>query len=441
LHQVALARRVEEHWRELEAFIAQSPISASRLHYDPAASRALTHVYDWEHVATERAIRASAARFVLQADISRFYPTLYTHSIPCALHSKDVAKQRQRDDSLVGNVLDSAVRDSQDKQTLGIPVGPDTSALIGEILGVAIDLKLTTLTQELAGLRYVDDFYLYFPTKAKAEVCLTTLSSVMSYFGMELNPLKTQIRELPEPLEPAWKADLRSYEIRDEKKLERKDLLGFFSRAFDFASRYPGNNVLKYAVRASEGRIVSNENWPLYESLLLGSLVTEPSLIPVLARVMANYREAGFEIDTRKLGKSLSEVCGYHARLRQGFEVAWSLWLCKVFSVTLSDDIFDLVVGFEDAVVALSALDLRDMGLANLKDTLTWQKFMTAEDLYAENWLLAYEALTKGWLPSQDGADYIAGDAFFGALQKLGVVFYDESLVLPSTVIPFSSFY
>src|SRR6185437_8111707 len=130
----------------------------------------------------------------------------------------------------------------------------------------------------------------------------------------------------------------------------------------------------------------SGENWLLYESLLLGSLVREPSLIPVLARVMARYREAGFLISAEKLKASLTEVCEYHSRLHQGFEVAWSLWLCKVFSITLPDSTLDSISKFEDPIVALSALDLRNMGLANLSDTSTWEKLMTGDELYTEHW-------------------------------------------------------
>jgi len=41
--------------------------------------------------------------------------------------------------------------------------------------------------------------------------------------------------------------------------------------------------------------------------------------------------------------------------------------------------------------------------------------------------LLAYEALAQQWLPSRDGSDYVAGDAYFGLLKKFSVMFYDTS--------------
>ena len=109
----------------------------------------------------ERAIRSSASRYLLRADFSRFYPSLYTHALSWAIHGKDLAKQNQADASLLGNRLDRAVRNTQDRQTLGIPVGPDTSDLMGEVLAVAIDLRLLSDVGTLAGVRYVDDYYLF----------------------------------------------------------------------------------------------------------------------------------------------------------------------------------------------------------------------------------------------------------------------------------------
>jgi hypothetical protein len=61
------------------------------------------------------------------------------------------------------------LRETQDKQTGGIPIGPDTSFLVGEIVGTALDLELKSQIPSLRGTRYVDDYHLYFSTVADAE--------------------------------------------------------------------------------------------------------------------------------------------------------------------------------------------------------------------------------------------------------------------------------
>ncbi|MCV5837901.1 RNA-directed DNA polymerase, partial [Escherichia coli] len=77
-----------------------------------------------------------------KTDISRFYHSIYTHSIAWTYHTKDISK-RNRSNSLFGNVLDKHSQDSQDGQTIGLPIGPDTSLIIAESLLSNIDLKLS----------------------------------------------------------------------------------------------------------------------------------------------------------------------------------------------------------------------------------------------------------------------------------------------------------
>jgi len=378
----------------------------------------------------ERVLRSSASRFVLKADLSRFYHTLYTHSIPWALHSKETAKARKNDRGLYGNLIDEAVRNTQDQQTMGIPVGPDTSDLISELLGVALDIELVSANPGLKGLRFVDDYYLYFATRSDAESALAELHRIASHFAVEINPLKTVIKELPESLQPSWKVELRSHVIRPEQ--ERQDLLGLFSSAFENATKYPGNSVLKFAVKQSTAQLISADNWELYESFLLGSLVSEPGLAPTLAPILVKYQSQEYGFREEKLVNAFAEVAFYHAQFRQGFEVAWALWLCKLFSINLPEKALREVSLVDDPVVALLALDLRASGLADELETELWASHMHADHLYSENWLLAYEACVHGWLPSVDNSDYIAADGFFGVLSKNEVTFYDTDTRKPS---------
>jgi hypothetical protein len=69
-------------------------------------------------------------------------------------------------------------------------------------------------------------------------------------------------------------------------------------------------------------------------------------------------------------------------------------------------------------------LDLREEGLAPTIDTARWESLMTEENLYTEFWILAYEAVRRGWLPSSEGA-YLDADAFFGVLTANDVSFYE----------------
>ena len=117
----------------------------------------------------ERILRSTCSRHLLQVDISRFYHSIYTHSIAWALHGKAQAKAN-RSRSLYGNALDEDVRKTRDGQTMGVPIGPDTSRIISEIVAAAIDLDLQQRLGEVVGVRWVDDYFLYFKSRGDLQV-------------------------------------------------------------------------------------------------------------------------------------------------------------------------------------------------------------------------------------------------------------------------------
>ena len=132
LHQCILSDEIASNWHDLLGFCAKSPISLSIPR--AAAERALEPTHDLSKQPLHRAQQSVGARYLLKTDIARYYPSIYTHSVPWALHGKGAARSDKKY-SLVGNRLDLWLRETQDKQTGGIPIGPDTSFLIGEILG------------------------------------------------------------------------------------------------------------------------------------------------------------------------------------------------------------------------------------------------------------------------------------------------------------------
>jgi hypothetical protein len=119
LHHVLVSRTIAKHWSNLEKFCAQSKISLSR----PVlgGERAIEPETPKRLESRDRALRSIGKRFLLKADLARFYPSVYTHSIPWALHGKEAARTNT---ALYGNEIDQRVRESQDKQTGGIPIGP-----------------------------------------------------------------------------------------------------------------------------------------------------------------------------------------------------------------------------------------------------------------------------------------------------------------------------
>jgi hypothetical protein len=149
-----------------------------------------------------------------------YYPSIYTHSIPWALHTKITAKAKRHDKKLLGNRLDALVRKTQHDQTIGIPIGPDSSVIIAEIIGTEIDRYLRDKIPDLVGYRYVDDMYFYFDDQAKAEICLKEIQHIFKELELQINIEKTSIKNLPCGIEDEWVIALRTFVIRQSQRVQ-----------------------------------------------------------------------------------------------------------------------------------------------------------------------------------------------------------------------------
>ena len=223
---------------------------------------------------TRRAEIRSASRYTLGLDVSNFYGSIYTHSIPWALHGKAVAKL-DRSDKLYGNVIDRFVRNCQDGQTMGIPIGPDTSEIIAESILSSLDLDIP-LSISKNGYRFMDDYEMNFKNIHDAEAALNIMQSLLNDYELDPNPSKTEIKELPSHIEDDWVSELRVLPISRRPAKQRYDLYYFFSRAFQYFADRNNKYVLRYAIRKSGSSIVHSSNWDVYQHLILQCMMAEP---------------------------------------------------------------------------------------------------------------------------------------------------------------------
>lgn len=428
LHQLRLSKEVTDSWDEIQSFISSpNSLATSTPTLSPPSERALDFKCDYEEMKVERVSQSVGRRYLLRADISRFYGTLYTHSIAWALHGKTIARTKRGDSSLLGNRLDKAIRNTVSGQTLGIPIGPDTSFLIADIIGVAMDTRLRKLLQRSRGIRHVDDYYLYFGTQSEAEDALNSLHMVAREFQLELNPDKTQITDLPEQLSPEWVLELRSHRFRKSALGQRNDLISYFSKAFEYAHRFKDEFVLKYAVSRIKALTVESSNWRMYNSLLLRCAIDDPNVIPVAIAIIKAYRAIGYSRLPRAASETVHALLAHHARFHNAFELTWALWMAKELRIKIRGKEAKVLSQIDDSITNLVSLDLVQEGLLP-NDAIAdeWCKLMTKGELYGDHWLLAYEANVKEWLTGPKG-DNVSADDFFGKLKALDVSFYEAA--------------
>jgi hypothetical protein len=401
-----------------------STLSMSRAVYRPNAARALSHLsYSPANRIDRQAKDRGTAKALLIADISEFYHSIYTHSIPWALHSKAIAKAN-RTMRLLGNRFDRAIQNAQHGQTVGIPIGPDTSLVIAEVILSSLETNLRPRLPGLKGSRFVDDFELSFADYASAENALALLQEELLQFELRLNPRKTSIRIPPVGLEPEWVSELRKFKIRDNSG-QRGDLIAYFDLMTRFLLLYPNDHVSKYGLQRFKQFQPRSANVQLYQSMLCNMGVVEPGSIREVVQALLYLRtNAAFLLDAQVLREALNAVIRTSAPLGHHYEAAWALWAAMQFAVLLDQETIAALGSAENSVVAILACDAHAKGFAPNLNMSRWEPRMNLKDLRGEEWLLSYEANVQGWIGTVGGGDHVAADPEFGLLKANGVRFY-----------------
>ncbi|HIG0361778.1 hypothetical protein A0J52_06870 [Clostridium sporogenes] len=417
-HYFFLCKEIHENWSDIEDHLKKSDISLTIPVFKSGTSRAISRRYTFEDISGIFLTKSVGANYVLKTDISRYFTTIYTHSIPWALHSKATAK-KNRSDSLLGNLLDKIIRNSQDGQTIGIPIGPDTSLIISEIIGVAMDDIVMKSTKCLSAFRYVDDYYLFYNKLADAESTLGELQRVINEYELDLNKEKTDIYEMPQSLEPKWVSNINN------ATLDNSNITSFISITYALIKEYPNESVLKYSLARIKKLAISKKNWPLVQAFVLNSIIYDSTAMPLACSILSEYYHKKYGINESEVIKVIDNIIDKALYTNYDYELLWALWLGKLLDVKLKDEMLSKVCLIDSPIIAL--IILSDYKHSGKLDTTRWEEHMTKEDLYSEYWILAYEALVRGWLPSKSATDYIEEDQFFKALKDKNVRFFDTN--------------
>jgi hypothetical protein len=427
-----LCKEIINNWAALQPKVAGTPFSATAPEFK-SAGRAIDGKFPQSARSQLAQDTRLGRRFVLQTDISRFYDSIYTHSIAWAMHTKSGAKAN-RTLALLGNKLDYWVRMGQDQQTVGIPIGPDTSLVLAELIMQRCDEEVLRKLGDVKGHRFIDDYELGFRNRTDAEDAFHILDACLADFELALNPKKTTVMELPLPLESTWVIELKRFDLsRSTESGQAGQLANYFSKAFELHSCNPDEGVLQYAVSRLGSVKVLAGNWSLFQKLLLLCVAPEPASFPHVLGQIITRKNAGAAPILADLEDIANTLIVGHSDLRHSSEVAHALWACLALGLKLGAPAVDSISNCVDPVVALLALDCEQHNLvAKPPDKALWATQMTSEALYDDQWLLAYEANVKGWLPSVGSADHVDADVNFAFLKANGVSFYDPTRAAPS---------
>jgi hypothetical protein len=433
--QLHLCWLVADEWVTIRKHIRTSKYTIEQPEITEYGKRAISPP-DFALVSLRRTEISAEFDHALVADISRFYGTLYTHAIPWALHSKVWCKQNlyeQLYQSSLGNRLDVAVRKGQDNQTIGIPIGPDTSRVISEIVGVAIDHHVQTKLSldSRRAFRHVDDWYIGFDNAGQAEDAISTLATGCRDFELELNTEKTRTLHASSSVDNLWPAELREYRFGIGDIGQARSLEHYFIKAFQYANDNPDQNVLDFAVKRTKTARVTAKNWRGYETFLLKAARSNQTVIPAVVEILVSYNFGSFPLGRERIAALIHDLIRKNAPLANHAEVAWALFLAKALNIRLPKLVTGAVSQLESSTCALLALDLSQRGLVDgALDLSLWQQSVTTQGLQSDMWLLGYEADLKGWLTGAT-PNYVDAHPYFGPLKAKRISFYDTAKNVP----------
>ncbi len=431
-HHSILCKTICDNWMEIDDFYNKSTISLSRPIINTHKGRAVKTLKTFSDFKQECLINSFDKMYELKTDISWFYPTLYTHTIPWALHGKNVAKN-DTSDNLFGNTLDKNMRNCKHGQTTGIPIGPDTSLIIAEIVTCGIDQLLQKKLGSIKGYRYYDDVYFYFSSREDAEKGLKKLQYILTDFQLSINEKKTNITKFPSTFDENWVIQLNSFVFRNnvekhEKERDREqrtDIERYFKLTLYFANEYPDNSVLAYAIPRFESFPIFKANWNLFESLILKSAILDPLLLQQIVPLLVAYYEL---VDKTKICNVVEEIIKNHAPMGHSFEISWALWLAKTFDIKINNNMAEDIFESSDVISIIIALDLMNEKLIDSSlDLSTLIEKINEESLFEEKWLLTYESIIHDWLPPIN-PNPLETNEYFKILKDHDVKFYDENI-------------
>jgi hypothetical protein len=456
IHFYRLAKCFHSHWSDIEPLATASPLSLTKPLLSPGR-RCFQHSVGFRERPIYRAKLRSTARYIVRADIARFFPSIYTHSISWAFHGKAVAK-KNRGNSYWANQLDTCFQSIQDGQTIGIPIGQEISRVIAEVILWRVE-EILDISRKTNGIRCIDDYEVGFMSEAEAETFLNRLERALSEYELALNPLKTSIQRLPQLLIDRWDSELRSFHLtsalhetipteaeeddnedvpeelasggqdRFRHSPSRDQLINFFNKAIDLQHAFKEDAVLRFSL-ARLGRFkITGPSWEVYQDYLYQCALNQPETIRIVVSNLLKGRfKDGQKIDKLKLKVAIDTIVATAAPIGHASDVAWALWTALLFQIRISQRASKALAHSPDSVVGCLTCELGARNLLPKRFDYSYLKHivMDTNSLYENQWLLSYEASRNGWLGQKPSG--LLADPCFGYMVKAGVKFFENDV-------------
>ncbi|WP_158258387.1 RNA-directed DNA polymerase [Rhodopila globiformis] len=314
---------------------------------------------------------------------------------------------------------------------MGLPVGPDTSRVVAEIVAVAVDVDFATKHKgkEVSLIRHVDDVWIGASSMDEAEAYLYSYRECLRDYGLDINELKTSITESSEALDPTWPLSLKMMIKNDFGGLNTEDKTKVLSEIFRMSSREKDDGIIKYAIRRFDREKMWRRHWNVLEDFLVRCVNSFPHSIDYVSRVVAYVNRTSTKVQLDKWQKVILISLNRNSSIGNDSEVCWLLWLMKELGLNLPVQIIDIIIARCGVFAIVTACYLNPNAIR--RSPQRRQKLLTQigdSPFSGAFWLLAYEAVVGRWIPDADLPRATMSE-FLSKMAAAKVSFFDPAAV------------
>lgn len=428
--QAVLNDLISRNWNTISTWVGRSKFTYGTLEIGATGARAIPDPEFGLHRAHKEGI-LSVCNWITETDITRFYPSIYTHSIAWAAHGKDTYKKNPKKfKNGLADQLDIAVRKCNRNQTIGIPIGPDSSRVIAEIISAYVDTNValqTGLTRAQAD-RLQDDWLIGSKTLEEAEARLSAVIKAYQELGLDINGRKTGITHVAEARFPKWRGRLLN--LKSGRWLHGEALGEYLRTAINEQIENPGEAVLPYVYAVLIGARFNWDDLPLVQSFVTRSVAVDPRVMSSACILLLNLLHEGYKLDVDRIRERFVPLLEASLEVDHAFESIWALHLFRGLRVDLSKTrVAELADVGDGSAAKLVMLDLEANGLLSGLPKKAWLKQISVSQMLDPTWLLAYEGVRHGWLPDPGGV--IRAHPMFAPMYARDIQFYDPRKNVP----------
>lgn len=413
-----LCKTLSENWNELlkhfEKYTAHHQYKVSRIHIRKIKNSKIIFVmgeydefYEEPKIVEEKYIFEMSHKdfseddcpepelligkqYLVKADISNCFPSIYTHAISWALVGKSYSKVHKNGNWF--NDIDLYTRNLKSQETHGILIGPHASNLISEIILVVIDDELIRKGYQF--IRNIDDYSCFSETNEKAEQFLIDLASELKKFNLSLNHKKTEISRLPLASTESWVRKLNNLNnIQDKELLGFRDIRSYIDFVIDAMHKNNDNSaILNYAIKVISKKKLS----PNALSYYLNTIHHLILIYPYLLNLIDDNVFKPLNISTDEIEKITRNIFNMGIKKRINEAISYALYLSIKYNFKLSDTLFETIKDSKDCILLLLAYlhDKKNFKKMALKPYKELADTLRVND-FDENWLFIYEVSAK----------------------------------------------